>query len=550
MKAHVGNIILLVALCVLLFGVNIGGYAFWGRHGEARRAEVSREMVVSGDWAVPHLNGEPFVTKPPLFYWAVAAMFTLTGQFDELSARLPSMIAGTLGVVVVYLWAALVFSPHIGLIAGIILATSVLYGSMARSAEVDMMLTLFISATLCCFSAAYLWQARSPQQGWTRSTWMYLLAAFWLAVANLSKNPIGMIVPLLAVGGFILIRREWKLLLNMKPWWQMLIVLAVMLPWFIVVIRRVPNFFEILFQETLGRYTSPDETPHKEPFYFYLPTLSAFAPWVLFLPGAIVSLWKKRKTQAIAPMHLLIIISAVATFLLFSSVGSKRAYYLLPMYPCLAIITAKFWGDEIERQSGVSRRWREIPLLLFAGLACIAGIGLPITAFAIFPLPKTMSVIFGVFLAGVGIWSFSLRKHQNRVYQFGAFSLTAILVYLAIIVTVVPEINRYRSRKEFFQQAAAIAGNHLVIDYKYEGYGIQFYMQRTVTVITAVTDAEKLRELVASPEPVFIIMEIKPYEALQQEHPEIVAEFEIQLDQSWTSATNPDRVRRMLFIKA
>lgn len=550
MKTHISNIIILVALCALLFGVHAGGYSFWGRHGEARRAEVSREMVVSGDWAVPHLNGEPFVTKPPLFYWAVAATFTLTGQFDELSARLPSIIAGTLGVVVVYLWAALIFSPRIGLFAGIILATNVMYGSMARSAEVDIMLTLFISATLCCFSAAYLWQGQGTRQGWNRSHWMFLLAAFFLAMANLSKNPIGLIVPLLAVGGFILIRREWKLILAMKPWWQILIVLAVMLPWFIMVIRRVPNFFDILFQETLGRYTSPDETPHKEAFYFYIPMLGAFAPWVLFLPGAIASLWKKRKTQAIAPMHLLIIISAVATFLLFSSVGSKRAYYLLPMYPCLAIIVAKFWGDEIERQAGVSRRWREIPLLLFAGLACLAGIGLPVTTFAIAPLDKAMSLLFSVLLFGSGLWSFFQMKQQDRMRQFIALSLITVIVYLAVIMAIMPEINRYRSRKEFFQQAAAIAGPHPVIDYKYEGYGVQFYMQRTVTVVTAVTDAEKLRELIAPSEPVFILMEGGPYEALKREHPDIAATFEVVLEQSWTSATNPKRVRRMLFIKA
>ncbi len=547
MNTHIRHISILIALCALLFGVNAGSYSFWGRHGEARRAEVSREMVVSGDWAVPHLNGEPFVTKPPLFYWAVAATFTLTGRFDELSARLPSILAGTLGVVVVYLWAALIFSARIGLLAGIILATNVLYGSMARSAEVDAMLTLFISATLCSFSAAYLWQDRDTPRGWNRSTWMFLLAALFLAAANLSKNPIGLAVPLLAVSGFILIRREWALLLKMKPWWQVLIVLLVMLPWFLVVMQRVPNFFDVLFQETLGRYTSPDETPHKAPFYFYLPTLSAFAPWVLFLPGAMASLWKKRRAHAIAPMHLLLIISAAATFLLFSSVGSKRAYYLLPMYPCLAMLTAKFWGDEIERQSGVSRRWREIPLLLFAGLACIAGIGLPITAFAILPLNPISSLIFGVLLLGSGIWAFFLMKQQNRAWQFGVFSLMTVLIYLAVILTVVPEINRYRSRKEFFQQAAALAGNHQVIDYKYEGYGIQFYMQRTITVVT---DAEQLRQLIARPEPVFILMEIQPYEALQKEHPDLVAAFEIMLDQSWTSATDSKRVRRMLFLKA
>ena len=67
---------ILLLLCGIAFGFKAGDQHFWGRHGEARRAEVSREMVASGNWVVPHLNGEPFVTKPPLYYWAAAAAFT------------------------------------------------------------------------------------------------------------------------------------------------------------------------------------------------------------------------------------------------------------------------------------------------------------------------------------------------------------------------------------------------------------------------------------------------------------------------------------------
>jgi hypothetical protein len=93
MKQHYLHVLILLIVCATLFGFNIGAQDFWGGHSEERRAEVGREMVVSGDWIVPHLNGEPFVTKPPLHYWVVVLSFMLTGKFDEVSAQLLVILA-------------------------------------------------------------------------------------------------------------------------------------------------------------------------------------------------------------------------------------------------------------------------------------------------------------------------------------------------------------------------------------------------------------------------------------------------------------------------
>ncbi|MDY0095265.1 MAG: glycosyltransferase family 39 protein, partial [Candidatus Vecturithrix sp.] len=187
MKHHVVHLLLLLLVCAIVFGFQVGSYDFWGRHGEARRAEVSREMVASGNWLVPHLNGEPFVTKPPLYYWAAAAMFKLTGRFDEFSARIPSVIAGTLGVLVTYFWANAMFSARVGCFAGIILATSFLYSGMARTADVDMMLTLFTTTALYFFTLGYLRRqtAANLSGKWNLSTVMYFLSALCIALGTM-----------------------------------------------------------------------------------------------------------------------------------------------------------------------------------------------------------------------------------------------------------------------------------------------------------------------------------------------------------------------------
>ncbi|GAK55424.1 hypothetical protein U27_02257 [Candidatus Vecturithrix granuli] len=551
MKKHLPHVLLLLIVCAIVFGFKLGDYDFWGRHGEARRAEVSREMVVSGNWLVPHLNGEPFVTKPPLYYWAAAAMFELTGRFDELSARIPSVIAGTLGVFVTYCWANAMFSARIGCFAGIILATSFLYGGMARTAGLDMMLTLFTTAALYFFTLGYLRRqiAANLSGKWNLSTGMYLLSAFCIGLATMTKNPIGFAVPLLAIGAFILLTRDFKLLLETKPWWLLLVFLLVVLPWFVMVYARVPDFFDILHQETLGRYIDPEGTPHYEPFYYYIPALGAFAPWVIFLPGMIISLISKKLHQ-ISRSHLLIIVASVTTFLLFSSVGSKREYYLLPIYPFLAILVAKYWDEYLEIKRTTNARWIEkgmaIPFAGFAGLLCLVGVALPMAAHIYLPAYLLLSVLFGLLFLASGMFLFHWLLHGNVSGTFAVFSIATILIYVFVLLTIVPETNVYRSRKTFFNEVAAIAGEHKIIDYNYEGFDAQFYLQRIVPVAKEIEDLAAFADL---QKPVFIIMTSEQYDHLQQNVPELAHTFEQVLQRTWRSAINPGRTRSLVLLK-
>ncbi len=333
--------LIVLCLCGAMFWFQAGERSFWGRHGEARRAEVSREMVVSGEWVMPHLNGEAFITKPPLYYWAAALAFRLTGDFSEFSARLPSLISGTLGVLVIVFWGTAIFSRQIGLFAGIMLATNFLYCGLARTAGIDMLLTLFTTAALTCFSIALERREHtvSVRAAKTHSTFLFVLTAAWMGFGNMTKNPIGLAVPLLAIAGYILLSRDFRLIVDTKPWWGLLIFLAISLPWFLLVYQQVPNFFDVLKQETVGRYLNPDGTPHLEPFYYYVTALGAFAPWVLFLPAVMIRAvstgWRNLSRS-----HRFLLIAAATTFVLFSSVGSKREYYLLPLYPVLAVLVA------------------------------------------------------------------------------------------------------------------------------------------------------------------------------------------------------------------
>ena len=131
MKHRMIHLLLLLIVCAIVFGFKAGEYDFLGT---ARRSPPRRSQPRNG--SIRQLAGAssqrpiPLSPKPPLYYWAAAAMFEFTGRFDELNARIPSVIAGTLGVFVTYFWASAMFSVQVGFFAGIILATSFLYGGM------------------------------------------------------------------------------------------------------------------------------------------------------------------------------------------------------------------------------------------------------------------------------------------------------------------------------------------------------------------------------------------------------------------------------------
>ena len=549
LKTRIHHLLILLVLCILLFGFRAGNRSFWGRHGGSRRAEVSREMVVSGNWAVPHLNGEAFITKPPLYYWSAALAFRVRGRFDEFGARLPSILAGSAGVLVVYFWASMLFSTRSGLLAGIILASSFLYAGMARSAETDMLLTLFSTAALYFFSVGYLQRNRNVRQNrrWTKSTSMYALATTSIALGTLTKYPIGLAVPLVAIVLFILLTRDIKLIPETKPWWMAVLFLLIVLPWFVVVYYRVPNFFDILHQETLGRYINPEGTPHLQPFYYYIPALTAFAPWFLFIPGLMVNLFKTENRSNISKGHLLVFCAFVGGFLMFSSVGSKREYYLLPIYPFLAIITAKYWDDYLVRSH--TRRFQkgiDIPLLIVAGALCLLGVMLPIASLRVLPQYLLTATVSGVLFLLCGIFLFKAVSQKRRLRSFTLFTSATVLLYIVVLMTIVPEMDRYRSRKAFLQEASALVGEHPVIDYRYESYELPFYMQRIVPVVTS---PDALREIISREQPLYMVMRPNHYEELKQDAPEIIAESELMLERRWQSATNPRRSRRLFLLK-
>ncbi len=354
-----------LATLALLAATTLALSLFLGSRGlnepdEGRYAEIGREMLATGDWLIPHLNGVPHFQKPPLLYWATAASFGLGGA-NEWAARIPSALAA-LGVVLLTLRIGRRLRDfRTGLAAALILLSAIEFFALARLLTPDMPLTFWITAAI----AALVEHWATRRAVWR---WLFFLA---MGLGFLTKGPMALVVPLaaaLAVG-----RKEPRF-----SGWQwtagMALTLAVGLSWFGAVSLRHHELFRyFLGYELLERFASRAHG-RSRPFWFFGPVLlGGFLPWTLFLPPVIGRAWRRwRSEEPLTWPQRLLAGWAIMPFVVLSISGSKLPTYILPLFPALALGLAFWWlgdGQDSSRRAGLGLAMALFALLPVAVLA-------------------------------------------------------------------------------------------------------------------------------------------------------------------------------------
>ena len=336
---------LLVAVLAVLWLGSLGLRPLY-KPDEARYGEIPREMVASGDWLTPRLNGYKYFEKPPLQYWTTAAAYTLFGVSDW-AARLWTGLAALAGVWMAFAAGNRLFGPPAGAFAGAILASSPLYVLLGQVNTLDMSVTLFLSAAVFAFSLAQRAGIEPEVEAKARRRWML---AFWAACAGavLSKGLIGLVLPAGAVALYVLVRRDWGLLRRLEVVRGGLLFFVLTAPWFVAVSLANPEFAHFFFvQEHWLRFTT--RMHHRsEPAWFFLPVLAVGAwPWLLaIVAGWIASLRPPAGREFSAALFLAL--WALVVFGFFSASGSKLPPYLLPLLPALALLG----GGVLARRNG------------------------------------------------------------------------------------------------------------------------------------------------------------------------------------------------------
>lgn len=349
--------IIAIAVGVILF-FNLGARPL-AVPSEARYVEVGREMVQSGDWLNPRINGVLYLFKPPLFYWIQSAFMAGLGA-TEFAFRAATALLALIGCAITYAIGRKIYSRQVGLISAFILATSFIWFGLARVVLLDIPLAVFVSATLMSFLFAISSIGGSREQ----ALWFYAMYA-GAAAATLTKGLIGVALPSAIVLLWIVVTGSYRTLLVMKIIPGTLLFLGLTVPWHLAVGVETPEFWHFYFvREHFIRYTS---TVHgrTEPWWFFIAVIAiGFLPWSVFAFQALrkcvgICFAKQAKNRENA--LLLIWVLFIVTF--FSLSGSKLIPYVAPALPPLAVLIGAYVVSLSEK---MGRRvvWALSPLVL------------------------------------------------------------------------------------------------------------------------------------------------------------------------------------------
>lgn len=252
---------------------------------EGRYAEIPREMLTSGDYITPRVNGVKYFEKPPLFYWMQTVSMRSLG-FNEWAVRLPNALMGLLGVLLAYATGRRLYNRRTGLLAGMALGTFGLYSAMAHMVTLDMTVTLFLSAAMSCFILGNQYPA-----GQIRNRFMWGMY-FCAALATMTKGMMGFALPCLIIFIWILLTRQWSEIKTYCLPTGLLLFSAIVVPWHVLVQLKNTEFFKYyIVDQHILRYLTETEK-RNQPLWF-LPgiLLAGLFPWTGFIIPAIAHSW-------------------------------------------------------------------------------------------------------------------------------------------------------------------------------------------------------------------------------------------------------------------
>ncbi|GAB3820503.1 glycosyltransferase family 39 protein [Pontibacter rugosus] len=352
--------LLLVLFLFLLY--NLGG---WGviETSEARYAEISREMWLSGDWLHPRLLGIQHFHKPPVTYIISALGMELFGP-DAFGARFFLQVSLVVQVWLVYLIGKEMFKEQRqALTAAVVYLTIPAVLLSARNLTTDSFLTTFELA------AIYTWL---KYKGDTKTRWLY---AFYLllALAFLTKGPVGLIFTILVAIGWGSSRAGNKPSSTWHHLPGLLLFLVIGSSWYAYLMWQDPQLVDyFLFKHTVQRYANPETFGRSKPWWFYL----VLAP-LLSLPWSAMLLLKIKQLKALPKQKRLFILWILVPLLFFSFSGSKLILYILPVFAGQALLTA--WVLSALPQASLTKIMQaSFAYLLLLAVALLAAPLLPI----------------------------------------------------------------------------------------------------------------------------------------------------------------------------
>lgn len=426
------DLLIITGVMTLLYGFYLGSYHLI-LPDEGRYVEVAREMLVSHNFIVPELDHTTFLDKPILYYW-LEALFIHCFGLTEAVVRLVPLLFGIIGVALNYIAGSYLYNRRTGILSGLILGSSIFYFLAAHYADMDLMIAVLLSGSLWLFLLG-IKRTKNDSKQWCLIYGAYVFAG----LAFLTKGLMAIAFPAMVIGLWTLFLWRWKTIKKLHLITGILLFLAMVLPWVLLIQHQRSEFMYYFFVvQQFSRYVGQHFNMH-QPFYYYLiVVLVGFFPWILFVPQALR--WSVRMVRQVgrkAEAEWFLLIWFFGIFIFFSIPASKIPGYILPVFPPLAALVARYLDQVWEKLPDLSScRTVAVIFLMLAILVSISFIVLSYHP----EIYSSDSAKFLVFIALMllcgGVYSvFSAFFKRDFWWVFVTILVTSLITYEIAIMS-------------------------------------------------------------------------------------------------------------------
>jgi len=485
--------------------------------GEPREATVATTILNTGNWILPTDYADEVAYKPPFMHWFIAAFSLPVGHVTETTARLPSAL-GLIGITLLFFAFLYKRKPRMrALIASLLLLTSFEMHRSGIEGRVDMFLAFFMIASLI---SLFKWEERGLK-GYP----FYI--PLLLGSAALIKGPVGVVLPCLVFGIYLLLLQRyslWKIIV--KNCLVALPALAILLVWYILAYKQGgEQFYNVVYAENFGRFLGQDskalgisyDLGHKGPFWYYIPAiLVGLFPWSFLLVFGLFSVslkntfkssWFKfsaipQKLKQVDTFNLYCVVAVIVILCFYAIPSSKRSVYIMPAYPFAAYLLTLLYERAVQFKPQLIRIVAWV-VFIFSGLVLsitalfhfvnlsdlVSTIKLndrtlyDVNLFSLaFLQPGIVAVILWLLLGLAFVWSVVIYKQKNA--QMLLFVTIALFVCLQVFLEgfAYPVFKNGHSMRPFAKKIASeynLKGKMYVInnlrDYP-NMYELNFYL--------------------------------------------------------------------------
>ena len=515
-------LVVILAFAVLPFFINLGASSLWDSN-EAFYAETPREMIEAGDYINPTFNYRPRFNKPPLVYWVVALFYKAFGT-SEAVERLPIALGALVLIGSAFCLGKAAFSTNAGLVAAIALASMPRFFIFSRRIIIDVFLAMFTNLALLMFVLSQ----RSPR--WRKSCLLLMYVAVALGV--LTKGPVAILLPGAALLIYLAIYRRLGALREMMLWPGLVVVIAIVAPWYLAVYSEhgwqyIKSF---LLDDNISRYTQPVWGPRRG-IFFYLPVLAGdLLPWSIFLPSAIWVVLRSglkgvrppsdEASDPVAPegsadgnsFGILFLIWIGVIVLFFSLSRNKEDLYVLPVYPAVAALIGGMLASSFtERVSRIVRIPQGIATLVvvFGGVALLY-------LLRKFPPGYELagSALVGYLMVTGGLIALAFLLSNKKQLSVMLIAVTFVGLNWILVLRILPDFERYKPVRGLCEVIESEAGPEAKFGYyRTASPSMVYYLRRP---IFEYYQPEQLREAFSTSDDVYCIMAEEDYEDVKE----------------------------------